>query len=187
MKISQTPAGTSSRIACTRPSQPLKSPIDADAIGVGRPDGEMHAGGRADRDPVRAELLEDAKVPALAEQVEIEIGEDASVPVRIVDLDHVIAGKREAKAVVEGAGSAAHARLRGLDHHLEETGRPAPAIGTSSPVADQPELDRAGGGMERPHDDAAAASSAMRTEHGERIAVHPVRQGHEGLGHRGRR
>ena len=26
MKISQTPAGTSSRIGCTRPSQPLKSP-----------------------------------------------------------------------------------------------------------------------------------------------------------------
>ena len=39
----------------------------ADAIGVGRPDGEMHAGGRADVDAVRAELLERAMVGALAE------------------------------------------------------------------------------------------------------------------------
>ena len=159
MKISQTPAGTSSRIACTRPSQPLKSPITLTRSALGAQTAKCTPVVEPIRDAVRAELLEDPKVPALAEQVEIEIAEDTSVPIRIVDLDHVIAGKREPKAVIEGARIGGHARLRGLDHRLEETGRPAPGHRHQLARRDQPELDRARGGMERPHDDAAAASS----------------------------
>ena len=63
----------------------------ADAIGVGRPHREVHADGRADGDAVRAELLERAVMGALAEQVEIEVGQDAAVAIGIVDLDDVAA------------------------------------------------------------------------------------------------
>ena len=150
----------------------------ADAIGIGRPHREVHADGRADSETVGAELLEDPKVPALAEQVEIEIAEHTSVPVRIVNLDHVIAGKRETKAVIEGARIGGHARRRGLDHRLEETGRPARGHRHQLARRGQPELDRAGGGMERPHDDAPLVG--VGPENGERIAVHTVRQGHDG-------
>ena len=87
MKISQTPAGTSSRIACTRPSQPLKSPITLTRSAFG-----AHT---AKCTPVVEPIVircapsfsKIAKVRAFAEQVEIEIGEDASVAIRIVDLD----------------------------------------------------------------------------------------------------
>ncbi len=45
----------------------------ADAIGVGRPHGKVHASGRADDEAVRAELFERTQVGPLAEQVEIEV------------------------------------------------------------------------------------------------------------------
>ena len=61
----------------------------------------MNAGGRPDRDAMRAELLERAMVRAFAEQVEVEIGEDAAVAVRIVELDQVPAVEDEAETVVE--------------------------------------------------------------------------------------
>ncbi len=72
----------------------------ADAIRVGRPHREMHAGGRALRDAVRAELLERAVVGALAEQVQIEIGQHAAVAIRIVELDLLIAGVGDPQAIV---------------------------------------------------------------------------------------
>ena len=73
----------------------------ADAIGVGRP----HARNATPVvvptvDAVRAELLEGAEVRAFAEQMQIEVGEDAAVAIRIVDLDDVIAGEGDAEAVV---------------------------------------------------------------------------------------
>ena len=58
----------------------------ADALGVGRPDREVDAVGVADAQRVRAELVVDPGVVPFAEQIEIEIGDDAAVPVRIVDL-----------------------------------------------------------------------------------------------------
>ena len=58
----------------------------AHALGVRRPDREVHAGGRCRRDAVRAELLERAMVRPFAEQVQIEIGEHPAVTIRIVDL-----------------------------------------------------------------------------------------------------
>ena len=62
---------------------------DADALGVGRPDAEMHAGGLADAHRVRAELVVDARVLALREQVGVVLGDDAAVAIRVVDLDRV--------------------------------------------------------------------------------------------------
>ena len=79
---------------------PVEVADDADAIGVRRPDREVHAGRRADGDAMRAELLERAVVRPLAEQVQIEVGQHAAVAVRIVDLDDVVAGIGDAQAVV---------------------------------------------------------------------------------------
>ena len=94
MKISQMPAGASSRIGVHAAVPAVEVADDADAIGVGRPHREVHAGRAADRDAVRAELVERAMVRAFAEQVQIEIGEHAAVAIRIVDLDDVIAVDR---------------------------------------------------------------------------------------------
>ena len=77
---------------------------DADAIRVGCPDGEVHAGGAADRHRVRAELVVDAGVLALAEQIEVVVGDDAAVAIRIVDLDGRAAVIRDAQAVIRNLG-----------------------------------------------------------------------------------
>ncbi len=63
----------------------------ADTIGVRRPHGEMHAGGRTQVDSMRAELLEDAVVRAFAEQMQIEVSQHAAVPIRIVHVEDVTA------------------------------------------------------------------------------------------------
>ena len=60
----------------------------------------MDAGGRTQVDSVRAELLEDAVVGAFAEEMKIEVGQHAAVPVRIVHFEHVTARKRDAQAVI---------------------------------------------------------------------------------------
>ena len=52
-------------------SQPLKSPIDRDALGVRRPDREVRAGGSPSARRVGAELLPEARVRALVEEVEV--------------------------------------------------------------------------------------------------------------------
>ena len=75
----------------TRPSQPLKSPITLTRSAFGAHTAKCTPV-VVPGDAVRAELLERAVVRALAEQVQIEIGEHAAVAVRIVDLDDVVAG-----------------------------------------------------------------------------------------------
>ena len=60
---------------------------DADAGGVGGPDGEMDALGRTDRHRVRAELVVDARVIAFAEQVQVVVGDHPAEAVGIVDVD----------------------------------------------------------------------------------------------------
>ena len=81
-KISHTPldAERAHRMHASVPAVEVAD--DADAMGVGRPDGEVDAVGAADAQRVRAELVVDAGVVALAEQVEIEVGDDAAVAVR---------------------------------------------------------------------------------------------------------
>ena len=74
---------------------------DADAGGVGGPDGEVDAFGRAERRRMRAELVVDPGMVAFAEQIEIVVGDDASEAVRIVDLGDVAAWIRHAQPIVQ--------------------------------------------------------------------------------------
>ena len=57
---------------------------DADTVGVRRPDGEGRAGGLADLADVRAEHAPQFLVPALADQVQVELAQRRQVTVRIV-------------------------------------------------------------------------------------------------------
>ena len=85
----------------------------ADAIRVGRPDREVHAGRAADRHRVRAELVVDAGVLALAEQVEVEVGEHAAVAIRIVDSRR--RRRRDTSPAADSRGSACRLRQRGFE------------------------------------------------------------------------
>jgi hypothetical protein len=69
---------------------PVEVADDADAIGVRRPHGEMNPDGCAHADAMSAELLERAQLRALAEEMQIEIGQHAAVPIGIVDVENVI-------------------------------------------------------------------------------------------------
>ena len=143
---------------------PVEITDQADAIGIGRPDREVHAGRRADADAMRAKLLERAMVRPFAEQMQIEIGEDAAIAIRIVDLDTVIAGIGDLQPVVgqrvcrqggfETPGGA-------LARHRDDR------TGASRHHA---EADRARGRLDRAHQKAAVLGG-MRAEHGERITV----------------
>ena len=57
---------------------------DADALGVRRPDRKVHTGDAVNGRAMRSELLPRAIVGALAEQMEVEIGEDLTELVRVV-------------------------------------------------------------------------------------------------------
>ena len=115
-----------------------------------------------------AELVVRAIVRPLGEQVQIEIGQDPAVSVRIIDLAHVIAVERDAEAVIGIAG----ARIaRRIQPDFKNTGgidlfhRPQLAGGH------QAELDRSRLGLKRANHRAAAAFVAMRPEQRKRIAV----------------
>ena len=92
MKISQTPCGRAARIGWTRPSQPLKSPTTLTRSARSAPTRRSARPAVAPTlDQVRAQLLVRAMLRPLAEQVQVEVGEDAAVAVRIVDLARVSA------------------------------------------------------------------------------------------------
>ena len=65
---------------------PVEVAHDADALRRGRPHREMHAARVPQRDHVRAELLVRPQVPALAEQVHVEVGQHAAEVVGIAAL-----------------------------------------------------------------------------------------------------
>ena len=81
------PPGASSRIGWTRPSHPLKSPMTLTRSALGAHTAKCTPVVDADRDAMRAELLEGAVVRPFAEQMQIEVGQHAAVAIRIVDLD----------------------------------------------------------------------------------------------------
>ena len=72
------------RIGWRRPSQPLKSPTTLTLVGVGGPDGEVHAGDAVDGPQVGAELLVALPVRAFAEQVQVVVGQQRREGVGIV-------------------------------------------------------------------------------------------------------
>ena len=62
---------------------------DADAVGVGGPDGEVDTGDTVHGERVRTQLVEDPSVVAFTEQIEVVILNHAAVSIRIVQLDDV--------------------------------------------------------------------------------------------------
>src|SRR5262245_56899998 len=77
----------------------------ADALRVGRPHGEVHAGDVDNRPDVRAELLTGAVVRALAEQMQIEIREHLPELIGIDDVAGAVV-LVDAEAIVERLGGA---------------------------------------------------------------------------------
>ena len=146
---------------------------DADAGGVGGPDGEVHALGRADRHRVRAELVVDAGVVAFAEEVEVVVGDDAAVAIRIVDLGDVAAGIRDLEAIVDvhvGVGVSGNVASK-TPHRMASGHRDR-----GHAIAD--DADGFGRGQTGADDQAAALD--VRTEDGERIGVAGAGDGVEG-------
>ena len=147
----------------------------ADAVRVGRPDGEMHADGGSDVDPVRAQLLQGAVLRPLVEQVQIVIGQDAPVPVRIVDLGDAAVAKDDPQTVVGRLAASVLVGHVQLEHPVG-----APRHRTQIARRQQPHVDRA---RRRPHhadDRAAAGLVAMRSENREGIAVGAAEQRRKG-------
>ena len=108
--------------------------------------------------------------------MQIEVGEDAPVAVRIVDLDDVIAGEGEAEPVIDvqrrGAGRRRHDRL-------EDAGRQPPGHRQQLPAGPEANVDRAGGRMEGANQHTASTAVQVRPQHRERIAIDPVgKRGH---------
>ena len=158
---------------------------DADAIRVRRPDREMHAGRGPDGDAVSAELFEHTEMRPLAEQMQIEIGQHAAVPVRVVDLDHVIARICDAKPVIGRAGWLGGVLRQAdlFDPDLEQSRRVTLHHRHERASRDEPQIDRAPGGLERAHHDRAAL--LVRTDHREGVAMAAADEGGEGRIERG--
>ena len=150
---------------------------DAGAGGVGGPDGEVDALGRADGHRMGAELVVDAGVVAFAEEVEVVVGDDAAVAIRVVDLGDVAAGIRDLEAVVDvHAGVGRLGERRFVDADRMASGH----RDRRQAVAD--DADGFGGGKAGADDEPAALD--VRTEDRERIGVECAGDGVEGRGHR---
>ena len=149
----------------------------ADAVGVRRPHGEVHAGGRPDDDAMRAELLERTVVRPLAEQVEIEVREHAAVAIRIVDLGHLIAGVGDPQTVI---GDLRH-RLAGLadEPRLEHARRIALVHRDQRVRVHEAQLHRTRRRLKRADDGRGAIG--VRAQDGERVAVRAVDERRNGV------
>ena len=80
MNSSQTPAPPSERIGCARPSQKLKSPTSLTPRAFGAQTANAVPVSRRPRAERAPELL----VPALADQVQVDLAERGQVPVGVV-------------------------------------------------------------------------------------------------------
>jgi len=156
----------------------------AHAIRIGSPDGEVHAGGRADRRPMRAELFERAMMRPFAQQMQIEVGEHAAVAVRVVDLDNVFPRVCDAEPIIRKATRPPRPilRVRPLPPFL-----PLPPLPPISPDLRHAELENPCGialrhrealaGRHQAQIDGAGRGLkhsneiAVRTEDGKRIAI----------------
>ena len=150
---------------------------DTDALRVGRPDREVDPVGRADAHRMRAELLVNAGVIALAEEIHIEVGENAAEAKRVVDLDL-------APARVEGSQAIVRDLRQAFEPRFEHAGRMT-ALHRHRVAAHpcdhvHPFRTR----QDRAHHDAAIED--VGPEHRERIrmtAVHQQGQRIDGAGH----
>ena len=152
---------------------------DADAVGVGRPDREVDPGDRAAVRRVRAEFLVSAQLRALAQQVEIEVGQDPAEPVGIVHLAGAAVLPADAQAVVHGQRVPRPPR----HHPLEQVG-PCEASHRERPARHRREqLDVLGVRVEIPNHQRGLAGHRflVRTEEGEGIAVVPALECRNGI------
>ncbi len=147
----------------------------ADALGVGRPHGEDHAVHAVDAGPVGAELVVHAIVGALAEQVEIVVGQRRGEAVGILDLRDTPLVVGHAQLVGSEGGRQGTFPEAGGVHGPERMWRPAAA---ARHHGHRPRL-----GQERA-DGETLIPVRMRTQYRERITV-LARD--EGLDHVGRR
>jgi hypothetical protein len=109
-----------------------------------------------------AELLERSVLRAFSPEMQIEIGEDGTVAVGIVDVPNVAVDVGNSKPVV--------GRLRGGNFRLEES---ANLPGHLAQLAGHHEtdLDTFRRRLHRPNQDGATVRRWVRTEHRERIAM----------------
>ena len=77
---------------------------DADALCVGRPDGELHATNAFNFADVRAERIVELVMRAFADQVQLEFGEHGRKGVRVDHFAGAAVVPAEAQAVVAGLG-----------------------------------------------------------------------------------
>ena len=105
-KISHTPLEPSARIGCTRPSQPLKSPTTLTRWALGAQTAKWTPSAPPMRSGCAPSLVVDPGVVPFAEQIEIEVGDDAAEPVGIVELGPVPVRVGHAQAIV---GDVVHA------------------------------------------------------------------------------
>ena len=143
---------------------------DAHAIGGRRPHREVHARGRSDGDAVGAKLLERAMMSALAEQVQVVVGEHLAIAVGIVDLDAMVGVAVGAK----GDPQAVVGRLVVRQARLEEPGRVAQGHRQERPGAGRANLDRPRRRLQRPHDPPGPGRLGVWPEDRERIPARAV-------------
>ena len=134
---------------------------DADAPRVGGPDREVDAVGGADAYRMGAELVVEPGVFSLAEQIEIEVSEDAPVAIRVVDERGVSVGVLRLQPVV---GDLVHT----VEHDFEHA-RPVPALHPCRLRFGPHDAHLLGPRQHRA--DAEPALDEMRTEDGKRIGV----------------
>jgi len=72
---------------------------DANALSVGRPDGEMHAGDSGDFAKMRAEFFVILEMSAFAEEVEVVVGEKRREGEGIEGLGRLVLRGRDAQSV----------------------------------------------------------------------------------------
>ena len=146
----------------------IEIPHHAHALRGRRPDREVHAGGGADGQAVRAELLEGAMMRPLAEQVEVVFRQHPAVAIRVVHLERRPAVRRDLQAIVGNVGT-----LGKLDLHLEQPLGTQPSHRLDQAGRHDPQIDP--GGI-RPHgsNDHTAGGGGMWAEERKRIGVLPV-------------
>jgi len=143
MKISQMPEEPRTCMAWRRPSQRLKGPTTLTAR-IGRPHREARALEPVERHRVRAQLVVDGVVVALAEEVQVEVGELRGEVVGVVLLERVTVAVVHAQPVRMQRAAERHAPL--------EQARLVDAFQHQGPRAVVPaHLDRCRVGLERAH------------------------------------
>ena len=152
---SQTPLDPSDRIGCSRPSHELKSPTTETARALGAQTANAVPRDALVLDDVRAELLVELLVAALAHQVQVDVAQRGQEAVRVADGVGAVVGVLDLELVLER-------ERRAVDPPLEDA-LGADGLQVGARPAGEQHVDGARGGPERADHDAAVAVR-MRAE-----------------------